>query len=191
MRDILIDADAFRILHGLKLLDEVLVALHADRRVVLTGYVARHELALLGREVERLEKAGVIVIVDVRRDSDAGRRYRIFQRETDKGEAEAIAWALDVPDDVRPLFVSRDAGARRFARAQGVPETDVMGAIVEAVHAGRLPRERAQVALAVWEDKDQQIGRPSDYAGFDATFAARESERLVWSATDPPPQGGV
>lgn len=185
MRDILLDADAFRILHGLKLLDEVLIALRPDRRLVMTGYVARHELSLLGREVERFEKAQTVRIEDVRRDSDAGRRYRVFQREADKGEAEAIAWALDAGPQARPLFVSRDAGARRFAKEHGVPETDVMGLVVEAVLTGRLTRERAAEALAVWDDRDQQLGRPSDYAGFEATFAVRERERLAWTAAPP------
>lgn len=190
MRDVLLDADAFRILHGLKLLDPVLSALQADRRLFMTGYVARHELSLLSQEVERLEATGVLRVEDVRRGTEAGNRYRAFQREADKGEAEAIAWALDRAPEERPLFVSRDAGARRFARQQRVPETDVMGLVVEAVLSGRLLRAAAESALVVWDDPNQQLGRPVDYEGFDATFAKRERERLAWTvvaATEPPP----
>lgn len=189
MRDLLIDADAFRFLRGLGLLDEVFAALRPDRCLVITEYVARHELSTLAGEVERLERAGYLVVERVGVRSPAGRRYKEFQREADKGEAEAVAWALEAPAASRAVFVSRDEGARRFAAAQRVPNTDVMGVVVEAVLAGRLSRERAQAALTVWDDKNQQLGRPADYAGFDATFAKREAERCAWAAEEGPEEG--
>lgn len=181
MRDVLLDADAFRFLRGLGLLDEVLVALRADRAVVMTEYVARHELSALAGDVARLEAAGQVTVERVLARSAAGRRYREFQRVADKGEAESIAWALERPPRSRPLFISRDAGARRFAAEQRVPHTDVFGVMVEAVLAGRLTRDRAASAVEVWEDKTQQLGRPADYETFDRTFAVRESERARWS----------
>lgn len=179
-RDVLLDADTFRILHGLKPLTPVLSASRADRQIVMTGYVARHALSRLRSEVEHLQTTGILRIEDVRRGTEAGERYRAFQRETDKGEAEAIAWALDRVPEQRPLFVSRDARARQFARQHRVPETDVMGLVVEAVLSGRLSRTEAKEALGVWDDPNQQLGRPKNYSSFEATFEAREQERLVW-----------
>jgi predicted nucleic acid-binding protein len=146
VRDLLIDADAFRFLRALGLLDEVFSALRPDRRVLLTEYIARHELSVLSRDLDRLVSEGFVQVERVGIKTPAGRRYREFQREADKGEAEAIAWALDAPSPSRPVFVSRDAGARRFAAAQGVASTDVMGVVVEAVLTGRLLRTRAEEA---------------------------------------------
>lgn len=181
MRDVLLDADAFRFLRGLGLLDEVLTALRRECDVVMTGYVARHELSALAADLARLEAAGLLRVESVLARSAAGRRYRDFQREADKGEAEAIAWALERAAEERPLFVSRDAGARRFAGEQRVPHTDVFGVIVEAVLLGGLSRERAASAVEVWDDKTQQLGRPADYESFERTFDVRVSERARWS----------
>ena len=183
MRDLLIDADAFRFLRALWLLDEVFSALRPDRRVLLTEYIARHELSVLSRDLDRLVSEGFVQVERVGIKTPAGRRYREFQREADKGEAEAIAWALDAPSPSRPVFVSRDAGARRFAAAQGVASTDVMGVVVEAVLTGRLLRTRAEEALAVWDDRSQQVGRPEDYDSFEATFQRRIAERRAWTPT--------
>ena len=181
MRDVLIDADAFRFLRGLGLLDEVALALRKDRGGFMTEYVARHELSALAPDVARLEAAGALTVAAVAVRTPAGQRYRDFKRVADKGEAEAIAWALERPPPSRPLFVSRDAGARRFAGEQRVPHTDVLGVLVEVVLGGHVTRERVERAVAVWDDKSQQLGRPADYVGFDATFAAREQERLAWT----------
>ena len=97
-----------------------------------------------------------------------------------KGKAEAIAWALDAPPATCPLFVTRDDGARRFADRNRVPVTDVMGVVVEACIVGGLDRDAAAQALSIWDDRGQQLCRPSDYAGFDATFAERVAARAAY-----------
>jgi len=187
VRAILLDADAFRCLHGLRLLDATLEALRPDRATFMTEYIARHELNLLDTEVTRLETSGAITVVPVMRNSEAGRRYREFQRRADKGEAEAIAWALDQPRASRALFVSRDDGARRLAMEERVPHTDVMGLLVEAALTGRLERSMLREALAIWDDRGQQLCRPADYEDFDRTFAKREQQRLTWATGEREP----
>lgn len=191
MRPILFDSDAFRCLHGLRLLDAVCGALATRTSIVLTEYVARHELSLLQREIDRLERARTIQIARLLKGTEEANRYRAFQRPAskgerppDKGEAEAVAWALGEPPSRRALFVTRDDGATRFARRQGVPVTDVMGIVVEACVTGGLDRALASQALSVWDDRSQQLCRPADYAGFDETFVAREGARVDWC--DPP-----
>lgn len=186
MRPVLFDSDAFRCLHGLRLLDAVCAALAPHTTIALTEYVARHELNLLAREVDRLEKAHTIRVQPLLEGTPAAQRYRAFQRVPergerlpDKGEAEAVAWALDESHPTRPLFVTRDEGARRFAHRNEVPVTDVMGIVVEACLAGGLDRDAAAQALAVWDDRGQQLCRPADYAGFEATFAARVATRAA------------
>lgn len=192
MRPVLFDSDAFRCLHGLRLLDVVCTALVRRTSIVLADYVAHHELNLLQRDVERLERAGTLRIERLLKGTEAVKRYREFQRQParggrppDKGEAEAIAWALDTPPYSRALFVTRDDGARRFANEQGVPVTDVMGIVVEACIACELDRSVAAQALSVWDDRGQQLCRPADYAGFEGTFAVRALQRATWC--DAPP----
>ncbi|HEU4409319.1 MAG TPA: hypothetical protein VFS43_28935 [Polyangiaceae bacterium] len=192
MRAILLDADAFRCLHGLKLLDVVLEALASRTPVVVTEYVARHELSLLGLQVTRLEAAGVLSVRQVLKGTPAGQRFREFQRAAargelaaDKGEAEAVAWALDEPWEGRALFVTRDDGAQKFARGHRVPVTDVMGVVVEACEVGGLAREVAASALAGWDDPEQQLCRPARYAGFDAAYAERLEQRKAWATEQP------
>jgi predicted nucleic acid-binding protein len=187
VRPILFDSDAFRCLHGLRLLDAVCAALAPHTTIVLTEYVARHELSLLQREIARLERSGTIRVERLIKGTEAAGRYRAFQRSPergdrppDKGEAEAVAWALDGPPEARALFVTRDDGATRFAMKKSVPVTDVMGIVVEACIVGGLDRAVAAQALSVWDDRGQQICRPADYDGFEGTFAARERQRSDW-----------
>ncbi|MBX3183448.1 MAG: hypothetical protein KIT72_03220 [Polyangiaceae bacterium] len=177
----MLDADAFRCLHGLKLLDLVLSALARMTSVSVTEYIARHELNLLSREIGRLESSGLLRVEIVIAGSAAGKRFREFRRVADKGEAEAIAWALDFASEERPLFVTRDKGATRFAQEQRVPVTDVLGAIVEACELGELAPEVARQALVVWDDPQVQLCRPAQYTGLDAEWARRVSSRAAWA----------
>lgn len=176
------DADAFRCLHGLKLLEAAVGALASCTAIVVTEYVARHELNLLSSVVEGFERRGLLSIQKVLKGTPAAQRYRQFQREADKGEAESIAWALDEPRASRPLFVTRDRGARTLAERQSVPVTDVMGIVVEACELGGLDRRIASEALAVWDDPEQELCRPARYAGFAATYAERLEQREAWLA---------
>lgn len=175
------DADAFRCLHGLKLLDALIGALAPTTRIVLTEYVARWELNLLAQKVQGFEQRGALSVERVLKGTPAAKRYRELQREADKGEAEAIAWALDQPRETRALFVTRDGGARKLAETYRVPVTDVMGVVVEACEAGTLDRKMAFGALAVWDEADQELCRPARYAGFDVTYAERLEQRKAWA----------
>lgn len=188
MRTILLDANAVFDLNGLKLLDVVLGALAPRTPIELTGFVARTELNVLSPYIERLEGQHVLSVRHVVRGTPAGKRYREFlraitQRElrVDKGEAEAVAWALDQPWESRALFVTGDVGAQEFAKSHQVPVTDVLGLIVEACEEGGLDREVASEAVAVWKDPRQQLGRPARYAGFDAAYAERLEQRKAWA----------
>jgi len=175
VRTFLFDADAFRCLHGLKLLDPVLDALCGHGSNVVTEYIARHELNLLSSVVDLYEKAGTLSIERVVKGTAAGVRYRQLQRTADKGEAEAIAWALEASSST--LFVTRDKGARDLAIAQGVAVTDVMGIVVEACELAGMDRELAKSCLAVWDDPGQQLCRPNPYPGFEQTYAERVQQR--------------
>jgi len=178
VRSFLFDADAFRCLHGLKLLDPVLEALRPHGANVLTEYVACHELNLLAGVVDLHAKAGALLIERVVKGTPAGVRYRELQRIADKGEAEAIAWALEASSST--LFVTRDKGARVLAIARRICVTDVMGIVVEACELAGMDRELAKTCLAVWDDPGQQLCRPNPYPGFDRTYAERTHQR-TWA----------
>jgi len=137
----------------------------------MTEYVARHELNSIGVEIERLESQGAVEIKAVpRRDAT----FRgLIKKGVHKGEAEAIAWILSLRKDLRPLFVSRDERAIRTALSRGLGATDVMGLVVGTIEMGIVSREQARSALIIWDDRQQQLGRPSDYQDFDSTLARR------------------
>lgn len=180
MRSILLDADAFRCLRDLRLLRPLLTGLAKTHGVHLTEYIARQELNQIQADVTSLEAAGLLSVPPLFKGSSAQLRYRQFQRErlADKGECEAVAWALDAPPGQRPVFITRDRGATQFARSQGVPVTDVLGVTVEALRHGHTDRELLRTALACWDDPQIQICRPAGYRTFDLELddrIARES----------------
>ena len=141
--------------------------------IVLTEFVARRELNSIQSEIDGLENKRALEIKAIARRDQMFRE--LTKRGVHKGEAEAIAWILSERRDSRPLFVSRDEGAVRAARANKVAATDVMGLVVEATVSGVISIEQARGALAVWDDRSQQQCRPADYKGFDRTFAHRKN----------------
>jgi predicted nucleic acid-binding protein len=145
----------------------------------MMGYPAHNELSTIQREVELLSSSGRLEIHEVVWKSPAGVLFKALRRSgIHKGEAEAIAWAVENHDRAtRPIFVSVDRGARECAGANKVIAVDMMGAIVEWCEEGILDRELVRKATEVWEDRAQERGRPSDYAGFDHTYAQRLSVR--------------
>jgi predicted nucleic acid-binding protein len=175
----LIDADAFlhlrslRLAGGRPLLALVTQALPTgdSEPVVLTEYIARHELSTITPEIDALVLARVIRIEAITMATPAYRTYRDLKREVHKGEAEALAWA--VHQNPKPLFVSCDRGALDAAARHRVPRTDLMGFIVECVQSGLVTRELAADALTPWNDPEQERGRPRDYGGFSTTYAQR------------------
>jgi hypothetical protein len=91
------------------------------------------------------------------------------------------------PPAERPLFVTRDADATRFALEPQVPVTDVLGAVVEACLLGGLDPQVARQALVVWDDPKMQLCRPARYLGFDDEWTKREAARGAWA--EAPPSG--
>jgi predicted nucleic acid-binding protein len=148
------------------------VAISTGLSLVVTEYAARHELNSIATEIEALEGKGAVTVKAVERRDPVFRG--LIKAGVHKGEAEAMAWGLSQGKALRPLFVSRDEGAIHAARARGLPATDVMGLIVEAIVSGAMSQEQARSALVVWGDPEQELCRPRDYAGFDATLLRRQ-----------------
>ncbi|TMQ06889.1 MAG: hypothetical protein E6J90_45030 [Deltaproteobacteria bacterium] len=179
MTHYLIDSDAFLALRSLKLLSDLCVRLPSDEPLLMVGHAAYVELNPLQREIGALRSAGSLVVHEVVVKSAAGQHMKELRRSgIDKGEAEAIAWALD--DDrgnLRLIFVSVDARARRHAENNRLVAVDIMGAIVEWVEEGLLDRSIAMQRVTVWDDRAQERGRPRDYDTFDRTYAHRLAAR--------------
>lgn len=112
-------------------------------------------------------------LLEIKTLTSTDRIYRKLRRQIDKGEAEAIAWSLGQNEP--PLFVSRDFNALACAIENKIPATDLMGLFVEMVESGAIAKDEAKRAADPWNDPVQQLGKPKDYKGFDATFARRRS----------------
>jgi predicted nucleic acid-binding protein len=172
VRDVLFDADAFLCIRKLSFLRSLAAG---KGSWLMTGYIARHELSTVAIEVDAFCKAERLHIHDVSA-RDANLRD-LKQKGHDKGEAEAVAWAMKLPKEQRPLFISIDKRARACATENGVPAGDIMELIVEAVECGEVLLEEAREKAAIWDDKRQVQGRPNDYTNFDETFKKRRLAR--------------
>jgi len=178
VRPILLDADAFINLRTLSVgsasMLEILLqrSKQQERAVYLTQYIAEHDLSDLQQEVASLTSAGLFEVSKLQSSDPA---YRDLRKQVDKGEAEAIAWALTWDAKERPLLVARDTEALKCAKRNGVPATDLMGLMVELVESGLITKQEAKRAADPWNDPGQQLGKPRNYKGFDVTFAARRS----------------
>lgn len=173
---LLLDADAFLCLRKLSVLDLLRGSEEVD--LIATEFIARHELSPLQADVKALEKEGRLRVEAVTVRTPAHQTFRQLRKEgVDKGEAEAIAWAMCLAPDRRPLFVSNDAAARRCAERNGVPVVDVMGLAVEIVEGGVLSLAEVRERLAPWEDSRQSFGRPGDFSTFDETYRRRAEAR--------------
>lgn len=175
----LIDSDAFNAMRSLGLLPELCARLPADQPLLMLGYPANVELNPLQREIAALKASGKLVVHDVVKKSLAGERMKkLIRLGADKGEAEAIAWAVETFErPERPIFVSVDVNARKHAVNNQLVAVDLMGAIVEWVEEGLLERARAEALTVVWDDRAQERGRPSDYVTFEHTYAHRLEAR--------------
>jgi predicted nucleic acid-binding protein len=173
----LLDADAF---HCLRSLGAIRYLLDSKVRVrlVLTEYVARHELSMLAEDVARLESVGALEIKPVSsRDPD----YKQLQKEVDKGEAEAMAWLLKQARDERPFFISNDKKALRTARSNRIKSGDILDMLIDLMDTNALHEDAVREILTVWEDKKQQRGRPADFTTFRSSVAQRRV-KLRWRA---------
>ena len=182
MRGILLDADAFRCLRELGLLEPLARSFSKSSYVACTEYVARMELSAVARDVTGLEQAGHLQVHPVKRGTPEFERYRVLCRQGDKGEAEAIAWALEKRLADRPVFVTRDNGATRLARQQGVPVTDVLGLTLLAVLVAAVTEVDASTALQPWEVERTGRCRPTLYEGVQAALTLHgEAIRTLFS----------
>lgn len=171
----LIDADALLCMRSLQLIPVLRVSEKFPRPVVVTEYVARRELFTIDREIRALEAEGVVQIEPVLRKNADFRR--LLSEGADKGEAEAIAWALSLPRGERPLSVSLDVEARKYADSNGVPADDLMGFLADLIDIGVLSLAEAVSHTEPWQDQKQQRGRPRDFTTFDETLARRRAGR--------------
>jgi predicted nucleic acid-binding protein len=172
VRDVLFDADAFLCIRKLSFLRSL-----AARKGswLMTGYIARHELSTVAAEVDAFCQTERLRIHEIPA-KDA--RYReLRQQGHDKGEAEAIAWATQLPRDQRPLFISLDKRARDGAEENGIPAGDILDLMVEAVECGEVSIGEVRDKASIWDDKRQAQGRPHDYTTFDDTFERRRQAR--------------
>ncbi len=140
----------------------------------MTGYVARHELSTVSAERDSLISRGLLRVEEVDARNQA---YLRLRKTVHKGEAEAIAFALQVPPTERPLFISVTHHARKCAQREGVPTGDLMDLIVDLGERGILTRGDAKEAVAAWDDRHQQLGRPNGYTIFDETYQRRLGNR--------------
>lgn len=188
VRPVVVDADSFLAIRSLGLFPELVGGLSKRTRILLTGYVAHHELSDVYQDVQALVADGVLSIEEVVKGSDAYTRYRSFkerkkQREPDMrmvdlGEMECVAWAVGQP--VPPVFVTCDSGARAFATRHRVPSTDVFGLGAAAVRLNLLGRELFADRVSPWDSPAQFTCKPAGYGGFEDEFEARaQSEQFL------------
>lgn len=165
---LVLDSDAFRFLRDLSLLEAVCGAFRSHKLpVIVTEYVARHELALLDDLVRAMERTGQITVASLPAKSPASDRYRALKKTgADRGEAEAIAWICEIADTSQVLFVTRDKGAMRLAEDSGVSVADVLGILIEAIDVAGLDADTVRTALVRWDDPAQQVGKPNPWPGF-------------------------
>lgn len=140
----------------------------------MTEYIASHGLSAVASEIESLCKIGRL---SIRSLSARDPGFRDLKKQHDKGEAEAIAWAMQLPRGQRPIFISLDNKARDGAEKNGIPSGDILDLMIEAVESGEISFEVAREKASIWDDKRQQQGRPSDYTTFDETFKKRQQAR--------------
>lgn len=177
MKRYLVDADAFLHLRKLDLLALYFAAPRATP-LMLGRLVAEMELSSIAKFVEELRGAGRIEVVRVLAASEVMRRFKAMRQEgADRGEAEAIAWAMGLPAAERPLFVSVDRKARQYADRNGVPAADLMDLMVDWIEGGLVRSEDVEQALLPWDDKVRQVGRPADYTTFAETYRRRLEHR--------------
>lgn len=165
----LIDADAFLCMRQVSLLSLIAVT---GETLLMTEFIARHELSSLAGELSHLESASRIEVHSVKGRTPEHAHFRRLRGDgADKGEAEAIAWAVAHRPDV--VFITHDRGARKHAMANGLAVDDVLGLAVRLVAAARLESAAAQERFARWDDEHNAFGRPSDFTTLAETWTRR------------------
>lgn len=145
-----------------------------DVTLYLTEYIARHELSLVSREIQELERNGKLTVVPVARKSPAFEQARALKRQGfDAGEAEAIGWLMNTDVSPLPLFITNDRKARDGANGLSVPAGDVMDVIVEVIDSGLLSESDAADYCSPWSDRSQSLCKPRDFTTFEALLKQR------------------
>lgn len=169
MGSVIIDSDAFLCVRRLSLLDTICRA--EGQRFVVMEYAARHELSSVSAQIDDLAARGILTLARVLARTEAFTVFRALLRSgVDKGEAEAIAWAMHA--DPSAIFVSNDAAARRHAIANRVQADDVLGLAVSLVRAGAAEDE-VLGKLRIWEDPGQQLCKPRGFVSLDVAWRSR------------------
>jgi hypothetical protein len=179
--ELLLDADAFLALRKLSLLEAMTAAGAGRMRMRMAEYTARHELSTIDQLLRALEAQGRLSVHGIVRRTDADRLYRALVRDgADKGEAEAVAWAVQFGSE-ELVFVAVDHGARKVAGRHNILAADVMDLCVLLVEGAHVSADLVRSKLSPWLDREQQVGRPHDLAPFDFDDAY-EKRRHRWNA---------
>lgn len=177
MRPVLLDADAFNCIRAMSFLRLLRAAPVGQTPMIMTEYVAHHELSDVRRDVDDLENEHRLEIRSVsRRKQDVeGQRFRQYRAEgMDKGESESLAWVMGVNASDRPLFISNDGNAIAGFRRHGVSAGHVIDLVVEAVESGVVVLDDARRVVSIaWDERPDNQCRPRDYTDFDETYARR------------------
>ena len=168
-----VDADAFIALRALGVLDAITQsAAAATIDLVLTGYIATHDLSSLSTTINALCQSGHCRVEKVTPSSVAGQMFRGLRKKpcvtksgkpVHKGEQEAVCWLVSVRPDA--TFESADAGAIDLARDHGIRAGDVLAFVCDLVVLGILNSQSASQLLTPWEDRVTGLGRPKEYPG--------------------------
>jgi len=180
---LLIDADAFLCLREWRFL-ELLRCLTARVSLVLTGYVARHELKDVQNELTELQNCNLLTVQDVKARTPAFLRFRQFQKDgADKGEAESIAWAVGLPSDTaKPVFVSQDRRARELATRNRLDAVDMFDLLILLNEHGLIEKGEVESRLASWDDDSHLACQPGDFTKFEATWEKHLTSRRMRTA---------
>ena len=104
--------------------------------------------------------------------------FKRFRRGgADKGEAESVAWCLQMPRAERPRFITNDRKARALADSEGVPAGDLLDFVVRLIERDIITIAEAEEKLAPWHDPEQQRCRPPDFSTLTEALEQRRSRR--------------
>ena len=177
---LLIDTDAFLCLRKWDFLI-LLRHLQGEVALAMTGYVARHELKDVQDEVASLEECGLLVVHDIKVRTPGYVRFKkLLKKGADKGEAESVAWAQELPSgNPKPVFVSQDGRARRMAKHCGLEAVDMFGIMVQLHELDLVAKCDVQARLASWDDNSHLACQPKDFTRFDDTWQKRVTSRQM------------
>lgn len=172
----LLDTDAYNFSRKLSLLGRLLAVSPTQVRLVLTGYIARHELSPLFDEIKEYESSEKLSIHDLERRGEANELFKSVRKDgIDKGESEAIAWLLLQDPGTRPIFISCDNKAVAVAKKRRLVAGDLLDLALVMIRAGLAPRDDVAAALVPWEEAGFGLGKPRDFESLAIAMKARDA----------------